>query len=202
MLGLRELKTIFIVAGIAGILVLAWPVLSGFLPARATQRFSELYVVGPEGVADDYPYNVTVGEQHMVILGVGNHLGSSALYELRVKLRNSAEQLPNSTSGTPSAQVSLYEERDFIADGQTLERSIEFTFTDLVFDKPGASCRVGTFTVNSVDVSLNQTFLWDAAKGGYRGELFYELWLYNPDTGAFAYHNRFVGFWVNVISLE
>jgi hypothetical protein len=196
-LGLNEYRTIFIVAGLAGILVLGWPVLGGFLPARATERFSELYVTGPEGLADDYPYNVTMGEQHVVILGVGNHLWSSSLYELRVKLRNIVEPLPNSTTGMPSGQASLYEERAFIADGQTVETSMDFSFTDIIFDQPG-SCRVLTFTVNSVDVSLNQTLLWDAAKGGYRGELFFELWLYNPDTRAFAYHNRFVGFWLNI----
>jgi uncharacterized membrane protein len=202
MLGLGEYKTIFIVVGLAGILVLAWPILSGFMPARATQRFSELYVLGPEGVADDYPYNMKAGEQHMVIIGIGNQLGSSALYEVRVKLRNSAEPLPNSTTGTPSGQVSLYEEKAFVADGYTMEMSIDFSFTDVAFDEPGTSCRVVTFTLNQLDVDLNQTLLWDAEKGGYRGELFFELWLYNPDTRAFAYHNRFVGFWVNIISQE
>jgi hypothetical protein len=29
-------------------------------------------------------------------------------------------------------------------------------------------------------------------------ELLFELWIYNPESAVFSFHNRFVGLWLNM----
>ena len=48
-------------------------------------------------MAENYPYNIAVGQNYSVYVNVGNHLGSSAYYVLYVKLGNQTDQLPNGT---------------------------------------------------------------------------------------------------------
>ncbi len=39
----------------------------------AGERFTEFYILGLEGKADNYPDELTVGEEGRVILGIVNH---------------------------------------------------------------------------------------------------------------------------------
>jgi uncharacterized membrane protein len=50
------------------------------------EKFTELYVLGPGGMAEDYPTNLTVGEEGEVIIGVVNHEYALTIYQLEVRL--------------------------------------------------------------------------------------------------------------------
>ena len=52
------------------------------------ETFTEFYIVGPEGKAGNYPTNLTVDEEGTVIIGVVNHEGNTANYEVVVQLNN------------------------------------------------------------------------------------------------------------------
>jgi len=200
MLRLEDYKTIFIVVSIVGSLIIASPILASVIPKPATEAFSELYVLGAGGMVGGYPTNVEAceTETYKVFLGVGNHLGFSAYYELRVKLRNPNEPLPNSTSGTPSPLPSIYEKRVILGDNQTSLMPLHFSFGGLSFN--GNSCRVSTISMNNQDLSINKTIPWDSEKKAYSFEMFFELWIFDTNSGSFLYHNRFVGFWLNITS--
>jgi len=200
MLKLEDYKTIFIIASLAGTLIIASPTLASILPARGTERFSELYVLGPSRMAEGYAFNVKAEETYRVFLGVGNHMGSSAYYAVHVKLRDRGEPLPNATTITPSSLPTLYEYRVFVGDGQTLETPLNFSFRGLLFQ--GNSCRVETIATDAQEVNVGKLVLWDSENKGYFLELFFELWIFSPESGSFSYHNRFVGFWLNMTSLK
>lgn len=53
-------------------------------PPRATDPYSEFYLLGTDGVADDYPTRLQPGEPGTVIVGVTNHEGSPTTYHIRV----------------------------------------------------------------------------------------------------------------------
>ena len=106
---LGDFKLIFVAVALVGVLVIASPAIAGAVRAPAGERFSELYLLGPEGMAQNYPSNIAVGQNYAVYVNVGNHLGSSAYYVLYVKLANATDQLPNSHLGTPSLIAPLYE---------------------------------------------------------------------------------------------
>ncbi len=66
---------------------------------RTGERFTEFYVLGPEGEADDYPTNLTEGEEGHVILGAVNREHQEMDYDLIVRLAStnldSMEDLDN-----------------------------------------------------------------------------------------------------------
>jgi len=52
------------------------------------EKFTEFYIIGPNGTASDYPTELKVGEEGKikVIIGVVNHEYANVSYRLEVKL--------------------------------------------------------------------------------------------------------------------
>lgn len=53
-----------------------------------SERFTEFYILGPDEKAGNYPTNLTVGENGTVIIGIVNHEGTAANYEVVVRLND------------------------------------------------------------------------------------------------------------------
>lgn len=193
---LHDYKIVFVAVGLIGILLLASPTLSLVLHLPGGEKFSELWVLGPGHMAEDYPFNVTAGVNYLVYVGVGNNLGSSAYYVVYVKFRNETESLPNSTSGTPSFLAPLYEYRVFLQDNSSDEFRLTFSFSNVSFSKNQST--VGSLTINGVQSSVDKSASWDTVNHGYYYQLFIELWIYDPVSDGFSYNNRFVSHWLNM----
>jgi len=193
---LDEYRTLFIAITMVSILIAASPTLGFVLTFPSGERFSELWVLGPEHMAEDYPFNVKANETYKVFLGVGNHMGSSCYYGVYVKFRNQTEPLPNSTAGTPSSLPVLYEYRIFVKDGETWETPLTFSFSNVSF--VGNSSLVETLTVNDVSFRVDKMASWNANSTGCYYQVFIELWIYNVESNAFQYHNRAVWLWLNM----
>jgi uncharacterized membrane protein len=195
MLTIEDFGTIFLLTSVLGALAISSPALAFVFPSQAGERFSELYILGPNRMAEDYPFNVKAGENYKVYLGIGNHMGSSAYYTLYVKLRNQTEPLPNSTDGTPSPLPPVYEYRVLLSDGEVWEVPLNFSFRGLSFH--GNSCVVETLSLNGLDLHVGKMVSWDSENKGYYLQLFFELWIYDSNAGGFSFDNRFVGIWLN-----
>ena len=63
MLSLEDHKVMFIVAGFIGILLCASPALSLVLHLPMGEKFSELWVLGPEHMAENYATNIRAGRK-------------------------------------------------------------------------------------------------------------------------------------------
>ncbi len=50
------------------------------------EKFTEFYVLGPNGKADEYPTDLRVGEEGKVIIGIVNHEYANVTYPLEVWL--------------------------------------------------------------------------------------------------------------------
>ena len=85
---LEDYKLVFVVVGLIGVLLIATPALDGTIHLPGGEQFSELYLLGPNQMAENYPSNIAVDQNYSVYVGVGNQLGSSAYYVLYVKLGN------------------------------------------------------------------------------------------------------------------
>ena len=199
MLELEDCKVLFCVVGLAGVLLLASPTLSLVWRLPGGERFSELWVLGPGHMAEDYPFNVTADESYSVYVGVENHMGSSAYYAAYVKFRNQSESLPNVTAGTPSPLSPLYEYRVFLEDGETWEAPVTFSFSGISFFENRSL--VERFIVDDDVFGVDKSALWDEENNGYFYQLFIELWIYKAESDAFEFHNRFVGVWLNMTSV-
>jgi hypothetical protein len=196
MMKLEDYKVVFASLGLIGVLLFASPTLGLFLHLPGGEKFSEFWLLGPGHMAEAYPFEVRAGENYMVYVGVGNHMGSSAYYLVYVKFRNQTEPLPNATAETPSPLLPLFTYKIFLEDGGTWEQPLNFSFHDVSFKDD--RCLVCNLTVNGITLNVGKPALWDSENKGYFYQLFLELWIYDEASRDFHFHNRFVSIWLNI----
>jgi hypothetical protein len=197
-MGLEEHRFVFfVVVGVLA-LVVASPGLSRLLVFPRTEFFTEFWVLGPDGVAEDYPFNVTCNRSYSVFLGVGNRLGYCGYYVVMVKFRNQSLSGPDGFSRTASGLPSLFNWTVFVEDEGVWEERLTFSF-DYTVNDVGSKVLFSSLVLNGVVLDLSDyVVVWDEEKGGFYGNLFFELWLYNSSVGGFEYHERFLGLWLNM----
>jgi hypothetical protein len=187
---LEEYKLIFIAVGLIGVLLFATPTLSLVVHLPSGEKFSELYVLGSEHTAENYPYNVTAGENYSVYVGVGNHLASSAYYAVYVKFTNETDLLPNSTTGMPSPVQPLYEYRFLIKDGEVWESPMTFSVSNA--SVTANESLIKTLTINGVAFNVDKPATWNPNSNVFYYMLLLELWMYDVQSNSVQYNNRFV----------
>ncbi len=85
------------------------------LTPKEGEHFTEFYILGPQGKADNYPTKYTLGESGTVIMGVVNHEYRPVNYTLEAKLDNKSLSLPEN-----QREITL-------AHNETWEQPIEVT---------------------------------------------------------------------------
>jgi hypothetical protein len=193
---LEEYKLIFIAVGLIGALIIATPTLSVVVHLPGGERFSEIYVLNSEYMAENYPYNVTAGENYSVHVGVGNHVASSAYYLVYVKFRNETDLFPNSTTGMPSPVQPLYEYRFLIQDGEVCESPLTFSVSDASVSVNESLIKM--LTINGVAFNVDKPATWNPNSNVFYYSLLLELWMYDVQSKSVQYNNRFVNVKLNL----
>ena len=196
-LDIQQHKVVFIFVTAFLALLVASPVLEKALVYPQTESFTELWLLGTQHGAENYPHNAAKNDNYGVFLGVTNHLGSCAYYVVEVKFRNQTQSAPDSFNRTPSSLASLYNANVFLADNASWELPITFSF-DYSYDSIASSVYFSRLQFNDVALSLNgYSTSWDPDRKGFFGDLVFELWLYNSTIGSFQYHERYVDLKLN-----
>ena len=183
-------------------LLVASPVLSRLLVYPRTEFFTELWLLGPGHMAEDYPYNVTRGQNYSVYLGLGNRLGYCGYYQIEVKFRNQNQSAPVSFgplgNRTPSDMPSLYNLSAFVGDQEIWETPLTFSF-DYSYNEGLGQVEYDSLTLNGTVLDLSgYVSAWNATRSEFYGNLFFETWIYNGTTQSSQYHERFVGLRFNM----
>jgi hypothetical protein len=173
------------------------PTLFSVVSFPSGERFSELYILGSDHMLENIPFNITANSFYTVYLGIGNHMGEAESYLVYVKLRNQTEPLPDSTAGLSSSLVPIFEYRLILNDDEIWEKEVSFSFDATSFDG-NESSKVSALFINEYSVSVDKVALWNKEKNGFFYQLFFELWIYNSKTSLFEFHNRSVGFMLNL----
>jgi Protein of unknown function (DUF1616) len=224
-LDLQQYKALFLV--VTGILALfvASPVLQKVLVYPQIEFFTELWLLGPQNTAENYPRNVTSGGNYSVFLGVTNQLGSCAYYVVEVKFRNQTQSGPDSLNRTSSSLEPLYNVHFFVPDKETWKMAVTFSL-DYSFDKatrtvyrnvtvsnPGGDvtyrlvaenvtleqANFGHLRLNDANLSLEGLSSdFNPQTREFFGNLIFELWIYNPKTSGYVYHERYVDLKLNM----
>jgi len=187
-------KLVFIVVGLIGILLIASPVLADFIHAPADEQFSEIYLLGPNNSASNYPFNIEVGQNYLVYVGVGNHLSSSGYYVLYVKLGNETDLLP--TREKPSSLLPLYEYRLSMQDNLNLESPLVFSVTKASISRNNS--QINILKINNVVFNVDKHAVWNSNSTTFKYQLFIELWLYNSASNSTSFNGRFVNLQLNL----
>lgn len=119
----RRARVLTVVLAVVFLVALIGVVYIAITPQPQTDTHTELYVLGPDGVAGGYPTNLTVGEAGEFIVGATNNEHRETTYTVVVE-----------AGGTQHS-----EKRFTIDDGETWEE--QFTLT---FESPGTH-RVGIY---------------------------------------------------------
>ncbi|HID42160.1 MAG TPA: DUF1616 domain-containing protein [Archaeoglobaceae archaeon] len=80
----RILTVILMLAIISSIIALIYIIVT----PKQGERFTEFYILGPEGKAEGYPRNLRIGEEASVIIGIANHEYRTVNYTVEVWLVN------------------------------------------------------------------------------------------------------------------
>jgi hypothetical protein len=197
-MNIKEYGVLFwIVVGVLALLV-ASPVLQRLLVYPQTEFFTEMWLLGPEHRAENYPFNITRNENYNVFLGVANHLGHGAYYVVQVKFRNLTQSGADSFNRTSSSLPSLYNITAIVADKETLEIPIVFSF-DYAYNENLLQVNFNRLMFNNVALNLNgYSTAWDLQTNRFFGNLFFELWIYNDTIGTFQYHERYTDLKLNM----
>ena len=197
-----QYRVLFLTVTFVVTLLAASPVLSRVLVYPRTEFFTELWLLGPDHVADGYPYNVSSEAEYAVYLGVSNRLGYAACYQIQVKFRNVSEPGPTSfgPEGTrvPSNVSSLLNLTVFVGDLAVWEQRIPFSFT-YAYNPVTQRVDFGSLTFSGVLLDLTgRSIAWNASRREFAGILFFETWLYRNETVGFVSHERFVSLRLNM----
>jgi hypothetical protein len=202
-LNLTQYKALFIVVIAVLALLVASPALQRVLVYPQTDFFTGLSLLGPGHMTENYPYNITSGENYTVFLGVNNQLGACAYYQVEVKFRNETQSAPDSFNFTASSLPSLYNLTAFVADKESLDIPVNFAF-DYSFQKSADNTLQANFdslTFNGETLNLQgYTSDWNPQTNVFYGNLVFELWIYNGTIGGFQYNERFVDLKFNMTS--
>jgi len=171
-------------------LLIATPLISGLVSLPHGERFSELYILGPERMAQGYPHNIVPNQDYVVYFDVANHVGSSAYYQVYVKFMNASDTLPDATSGVGRSIVPLQEYRFLVRDEHTFEKMITFSISNIAISKNQLT--IGNLHLNGEDLTINKVAVWNSTKSEYPYRLVFELWTFNSQSNLFEFNNRFV----------
>ncbi len=117
----RRLAVILVLLILISIPLLAYVII---MP-RQGEPFTEFYILGPDGKAENYPTMFTLGDSKPVIVGIVNHEQRDISYDLVIQLNNS------------SAITQLYLQNILLANNQTWEHPIQ-----IKPDKAGNGIRI------------------------------------------------------------
>jgi len=196
-MNLNDYQTLFVVVTLGSALIVASPVLALVVSFKGgSEQFSEFWLLGPDHIADDYPFDVNAGEMYTVFVGLENHMGSSEYYKVYVKFCNETQSLLDSDEGVPSSLSPLHEYPFFVEDDGVWESSVSLCFNNVVIEDGILS--VGEVVINEVSFPVDVYAVWDSESEGYFFQLFFELWRYDADSHSFTFADQSVGLWLNV----
>lgn len=202
-MNLKEYKVLLLVGTAIMALLVASPALQRILVYPQTEFFTEMWLLGSEHKAENFPFNITSNSDHKVFIGLGNHLGSCAYYSIQVKLRNQTQPAADSFNRTASSLPALYSITALVADKETWESTISFSFDYTYSEDPVnttlSKVNLNNIKLNGVTLPLNGfSAALDSERSGFFANLFFELWLYNDVAGGFQYHERYTSLWFNM----
>jgi uncharacterized membrane protein len=82
----RALSLVLVIAIAASLVTLVYVV----VVPRQGESFTEFYILGPGGMATNYPHNLTVGQNASIIVGIANHEHRDVRYTAQLWLVNSS----------------------------------------------------------------------------------------------------------------
>lgn len=178
------------------ILIVVFAIFNPFFP-YPKENFSEIWILGPDYKAEDYPLKVQPNKTYSLFLGISNHMNENSFYKVKVKIRNQTQPPPDIKNTIPSPLPTLYEFESSIPNKETWETLVNFEISNITL-KNNDTIIINEIKFNNSLIPVKSIARWDSANNGFYYNLFFELWRYNTETQEFLFDNRFVAIWLNL----
>lgn len=199
-MGIQQYKTLILIVTVVVALIAASPAIQQVALLPQKDPLTEFFVLGPFHNAT-YPFNITAGQNYRLYFDVDNHLGAITYYQIQVKFRNELESAPDSFNHTNSNQPSLGAISLFAANNETVELPVDISFQYNIDASNNGQVDVQSVTVNGATLSTNgEVVPYNSARGGFFGNVIFELWIYNGTANDFQYNQRYVSLWLQMNS--
>lgn len=146
-----------------GVLLFSLPTVNVVIKLPGTEKFSILYLLGPNHDTDSIPFNIKENVQYTIYLGIVNHENSPAYYTCDVKLRNETIAAPSSEQ--PSPQPSLYQYKTMIDNEATWETPLAFEINTLTNE--GQTIVLTNISINGTPILVSERATQDQQLTGY-----------------------------------
>jgi len=93
---------------VASIVIAAASLVYVIVTPKTGEKFTEFYLLGPGGMADEYPRNLTINQSASVIIGVVNHEYREINYTIEVWLINQSLEYNNLTEENETLYHEMY----------------------------------------------------------------------------------------------
>lgn len=194
------MKIIIIAISILGLLIIVSTLFIGIIKLPEEKYFSEIYLLGPEQMAQNYPFNIIPNQNYSVYLGVGNHLGATTYYIVNVMLLNNEQMFPESYSEISSSIETLYRCRFLIQNDERFEYPLIFSIANVsIYEN---KLKVGNLFINGIDYPVNITTLWDSKDSTFEYRLIFELWKFNSNNWLIQSDGTWVSLRLNATSIN
>jgi len=195
---LQNYKTTILIFFCCIALLVSSPAIQQCLVYPQTDALTEFWLLGPNHDAA-YPTNVTADKTTRIYLDVSNHLGICGYYVVQLKFRNQTQSGPDSFNQTGSKLPSLGNFTLFVADNSVIELPLDISFQYKVNPHISTRLEIQGITVNGFLLPVDSmSIAWDMGRGGFYGNLFFELWLQNSTTNTLQYHQRYTSLWLKM----
>ena len=192
---IRAFNTGVFFIALVGTLIIASPVIQTLLPSLPQEEYTELFLLGSNHEADNYPFKISQNERYGIYVDIVNHREELSYYKLLVKIRGIEESAPDAIEGMPSSVSAFIEYNVLLTQESTWEKAISFSFPQI--QQNDELLYLPEVRFNEEIIKINKTITWTPEKGYYSGLLF-ELYLYNEDSNSFQFDNRFNEIWLNM----
>ena len=105
----KMLTVILVLSILVSVIMLVYVVVT----PKQGEKFTEFYILGPGGMADDYPTELNLSDSKIVIVGIVNHEYDVVNYSLELVLDNEL--------------LTQYQETILLSHNETWERNVTFT---------------------------------------------------------------------------
>ena len=196
MIDFKEFRALYAVFCIILLIIAISPAVFSLLSFPEEERFTELWLLEEDHMAEDFPFIAREGETYGVFIRIDNRMRSSVYYALHVGLLNRTSAASGRTQYDGDLEYASYEYRIILANEETWEKQIEFSFSNITVNE--GSMHVGGMSIDGTIFPVNRSTDWDQEDQGYYYQLLMELWILNTTSAEFESHNRSVWIWLNI----
>lgn len=184
----KEDRRVLEVIAVSAIIIASVLIYSIAAP-RASNPFFSLGILDQNLMAPSKMMNVTVDQTYTFHLGSQNEMGKSESCVLIVKLRNTTQPVPVTSTATPSDLPTLESYSFSLKEGEKWASQFDFS---IFGNFSSNSFSIQQITINNVSISPVLHADYDAVSNGFQFQFIYELWFLENSGGSY-----FSGVWVS-----